>query len=143
MLSLQTVVFSRGNSLYILWKMFQSRTGKLGCRRGAFLQYLPIQVSSNIQVDHLHLHYERCKDNLSTFQKPRITSFGSRNVTSPSILRLRANSWPSLYRCCRPNSQIFFQMLEDTVEAVFYLYMLIQVVHFINCGIFQSQLKYH
>ena len=34
-------------------------------------------------------------------------------------------------------------MLEDTVEAVFYLYMLIQVVHFINCGIFQSQLKYH
>ena len=42
-----------------------------------------------------------------------ITSFGSRNAISLSILRLRASSWSSLYCFCRPNFWILFQMLDD------------------------------
>ena len=39
--TLNTLLFVRCNSFSVLWNMFQSWIGKVGCRRGAFLRYLP------------------------------------------------------------------------------------------------------
>ena len=78
-----------------------------------FLDTYQCRYLHSNRVDYLHLHYRPLGRWSINSSKPWVRLFGGRNVISPSILELWANSWFSLCHACKPSSWIPLKKLED------------------------------
>lgn len=93
-----TLLLVFGSSASVLWYMFHKLIAKRGARRGAFLPYRLMHVSSQQIIDFIVVHI------LCIFSNPSSAFWGGRRTDADNILRCRENSGSSLWQHLQPKT---------------------------------------